>query len=1695
MASSFGVQLKKADGSAGLSPGKGGSRTPGGARRSDFRTQPVSDLKAMFDKQDESASGKKTVSTTVTSTQKTAATKTGLSNLKSNTKTTLTVTTSKTNQLKDGDIQAFDALKSELNKTGIEKLLEDEKPNVAVAKTYSGGKSYQATVGSKKVHSANDDSSSGVVSKSSAASVLSFGLTKLRTRPGSLKGDEEKLPRSNSVEEEAEKGASSPRSPALRPDSPGSRELKDNKYIPGVAKGWKANNNETKEKDKAGKFNDSSIGKVRGEVKQENIVKGFRSVSPVNFAVNSSDDSSSSSNLSPRGYRSNVKKTEEKKTDVNENIKKFESSKSDSNLLKLEKNENQTKVTKNKTEVSDTKMLISKTNSSSKLSAVEQLARDKEKVKVRLNRNSGSFSSDSDKGRRSPKVKGDMKWLEKGRISLEEFKEQTKVKGEGHRPLSRASSSGSNSSYKQSEGKAIQSKIERFASPEPPKNTQKSGLGVSELKRKEFAVSKRISTDKFQDIKKGFETQTVSSRAMSPSAERKPKIDLKQKVLERKQSFEEGVMFRPKSSENKEIISPRDRGNVLKTVQALKELDAKAKKQPTIVRRTKSLPIESMADDTSSIEYEDIGEGPYYHDIVGIKLADDISNEGDISSEADLYEEIPANMSIDDLEAKKEYKARRFTAFKKKRKGSEEQTKPEEIQAGTEGDIDSDSDSSGIYEHVDHDENEEQPVSESDSLDQESPPELPPARTQNNKKKKNKEEKTTKGLKGKFRKLYTKSGTVGKSSGQAVATTNQSAGIMSTLGDKFKNLKKTKSSSGTNLEALNKEENPVCESEGTDTDVDPEQLQSGQGTPPPLPPRQSGLYRASSGSEMTKLNNTVEVPSRPSANQTEYINNKLSSSSLESKTDPPLPPRNRISNNLDLNVVVPVTPGGGIGKSNWPPGKDSYLHGQKMNNASKSPDMPYIDQTPSPQSTPSPGDAPPLPQRPVSAGKKPPYAPSLSTESYVDVGEYMQPAPARPPKSPRASPQALGMLNQSMLPVLLRRNAFVCSSTWRSAQEASYVDVEDEPLPDTNYSLADEIRPGVAGRKELEKRPVSSAYIKPHDLATVPEVQKKKPPVDDVLKLVSKYEEDGIYIDLNVYCCLQSDDQVYGTAGGRYKSQLGSESLYQFYNKAKISRASKRKAIYSSFDESDEEGYYDEDGDKESVYEDLSEYSSGRGSLDMDRKPEEDSKAKKISTLEMFGKKGTVLRTLWAEMPEVKSSGVLDTITPHEKKLQESMFEIITSEATYLKSLNVLIDVFLMSDELGSDLSNKCVITRQERHVIFSNIGAIRDTSERFLSALESRWKESVLLSDVCDIITEHSSKYFECYVHYCSNQAFQDRAVTDLKKKPEFAEALKRLESHPDCQGLPMISFLLLPMQRITRLPLLVDAICHRMDPIKDKERHKSAINAFNAQSKVVKKCNDGAKKMQQTEQMYHIAKQIDFPANKEIAQIPLISSSRYLVKQGEVTKIANDQASRLPFGKARAGKQTLHIYLFNDMILITKKKGDRYIVTDYGQRITLHIELIDNPEKNARVLPLGVPSGCKHLFLLVILENHEKKQVETVFACNSMSDRARWVDAVTPVKVTDDQKIYEEWDCPQVQCIKPYTAQEPDELTLDESDVVNVFKKLEDGMYEGERLRDGERGWFPKDHTVEIVNSHVRARNLRMKYRLMSASQDYGS
>ena len=128
----------------------------------------------------------------------------------------------------------------------------------------------------------------------------------------------------------------------------------------------------------------------------------------------------------------------------------------------------------------------------------------------------------------------------------------------------------------------------------------------------------------------------------------------------------------------------------------------------------------------------------------------------------------------------------------------------------------------------------------------------------------------------------------------------------------------------------------------------------------------------------------------------------------------------------------------------------------------------------------------------------------------------------------------------------------------------------------------------------------------------------------------------------------------------------------------------------------------------------------------------------------------------------------------------------------------------------------------------------VRACSERFLSDLESRWQESVRLTGIADIIQSHAKENFQVYVKYCSNQVYQDRTLKRLKlENPKFVEALKELESSGACQSLAMHSFLMLPMQRVTRLPLLVEAIYKRLQSAERSEEEcetcKLALDTIN--------------------------------------------------------------------------------------------------------------------------------------------------------------------------------------------------------------------------------------------------------------------------
>ncbi|XP_074690513.1 rho guanine nucleotide exchange factor 26 [Strix aluco] len=478
--------------------------------------------------------------------------------------------------------------------------------------------------------------------------------------------------------------------------------------------------------------------------------------------------------------------------------------------------------------------------------------------------------------------------------------------------------------------------------------------------------------------------------------------------------------------------------------------------------------------------------------------------------------------------------------------------------------------------------------------------------------------------------------------------------------------------------------------------------------------------------------------------------------------------------------------------------------------------------------------------------------------------------------------------------------------------------------------------------------------------------------------------------------------------------------------------------------------------------------------LDIDSDEESEPREQKSDEKVVFHYKP--LRSTWSQLSIVKKNGLSEAISQEERKRQEAIFEVISSEHSYLLSLEILIRMFKNSRELS------LTMTKTESHHLFSNITDVYEASKKFFKELEARHQNNIFIDDISDIVEKHTSSTFDPYVKYCTNEVYQQRTLQKLlATNPAFKEVLSRIESHEDCRNLPMISFLILPMQRVTRLPLLMDTICQKTP--KDSSKYETCKQALKEVSKLVRLCNEGARKMERTEMMYTINSQLEF----KIKPFPLVSSSRWLVKRGELTAYVEDTGL---FSK-RTSKQQVYFFLFNDVLIITKKKSEEsYNVTDYSLRDQLVVQQCDSedltssPVKNASTMLYSRQSSAAHLFRLAVLSNHAAEKVEMLLGTDTQSDRARWITALGQDR---DRQKTDRTTLTQVEIIRTYTAKQSDELSLQVADVVLVYQKVSDGWYEGERLRDGERGWFPMECAKEITCRATIDKNMERMGRLL--------
>ncbi|XP_031157382.1 rho guanine nucleotide exchange factor 19 [Sander lucioperca] len=344
--------------------------------------------------------------------------------------------------------------------------------------------------------------------------------------------------------------------------------------------------------------------------------------------------------------------------------------------------------------------------------------------------------------------------------------------------------------------------------------------------------------------------------------------------------------------------------------------------------------------------------------------------------------------------------------------------------------------------------------------------------------------------------------------------------------------------------------------------------------------------------------------------------------------------------------------------------------------------------------------------------------------------------------------------------------------------------------------------------------------------------------------------------------------------------------------------------------------------------------------------------------------------TLWQDLEEVKASGLLSSLTTREIRLQESMFELIGSEASYLRSLGLAVNHFYASKAL------KQTLNQREHHILFSNIRRVMAASEKFLMDLEIQLGKSVLISQIGDIVLQHCPEFHCLYVPYVTNMMYQETLFNQLlQQNRDFLYSIKKLERDPVCQRQSLKSFLVLPFQRITRIKLILESILKLTEPGSASISNlKKAIEAIH---EIVTECDKRVSKIKQIKELVCLEMLLDFG---KVKSVPLIVSGRFLVHQGPMRQLT------VAAYNSRVSFVSIYLHLFNDLLIISSKKDQRFTVVDHAEFPTrVHI---------LKTEVLGLPPDS---FLLHLSQSHTRQPTAMILVAHTRSDKEAWMKALS--------------------------------------------------------------------------------------------------
>ncbi|XP_039604900.1 intersectin-2-like isoform X1 [Polypterus senegalus] len=263
----------------------------------------------------------------------------------------------------------------------------------------------------------------------------------------------------------------------------------------------------------------------------------------------------------------------------------------------------------------------------------------------------------------------------------------------------------------------------------------------------------------------------------------------------------------------------------------------------------------------------------------------------------------------------------------------------------------------------------------------------------------------------------------------------------------------------------------------------------------------------------------------------------------------------------------------------------------------------------------------------------------------------------------------------------------------------------------------------------------------------------------------------------------------------------------------------------------------------------------------------------------------------------------LDTMTPVERKRQGYIHELIQTEERYMDDLQLVLEVFHKA------MAESGRLTEQEMGMIFVNWKELIMSNTKLLKALRVRKKtggERMPVQMIGDILASELS-HMQAYIRFCSCQ-LNGAALLQQKtdEDSDFKDFLKKLAVDPRCNGMPLSSFLLKPMQRITRYPLIIKNILENTSEIHPDHSHLKL--SLERAEELCSQVNEGVREKENSDRLEWIQTHIQCEGLSEQLIFNSLTNClgpRKLLHSGKMYKTKSNKE--------------LYGFLFNDFLLLT--------------------------------------------------------------------------------------------------------------------------------------------------------------------------------